>query len=108
MYQLVSFGPYTCPAFSTQYPTSNFSVGYGTILSIGFQNIGLAQSFWANQAFVANTTQAFVQVTNTSGTGTQWYAWAVVDTGTSSVDAEQLKRPDPELETRPIEGARPG
>jgi hypothetical protein len=102
-YQRISWGPFTCPAFQTQYPSSPFGVDNVNILSVGFQNLGLAQQFYASQAFVASNTTMFVQVVNTSGSSTQWYAWAVCDTGPSSnVDAEMLKAPEPEMETHPL------
>jgi hypothetical protein len=108
-YERVSWGPYTCPAFTSQWPSSNFTIPAGnSIVSIGFQNLGSAERFYATQAFVVNDTEAFVQVTNYSGSSTQWYGWAVVKRGTAVAGGtEPLKGADPEMVTLPYEGAGP-
>jgi hypothetical protein len=108
-YQCVRWGPYTCPAFSSCYPTSNFvNPLKGAIVSVGFQNLGLATDFYATQAFVVSDTEAFVQVANYSASSTQWYAWAVVHVQPGmAVDAEPLKGADPEMETVLHEGTSP-
>lgn len=105
MYQLVSFGdpsggPFSCPAQSSQFPATPFTVTSGTIVSVGFQNIGFAQLLRASQMFVLSPTTAFVQVVNTSFSSTEWVAWVVVDTG-ASFEVE-LKTSTPEMHTEPI------
>lgn len=80
-YQNVSWGPFTCPANTSQYPSNWFTVSGGTIVSVGFQNQGLVTSFYASQVFATNATACNVQVVNTGSAPVQWSAWAVVDTG---------------------------
>lgn len=81
-YQNVTWGPFTCPPSSTQYPTNWFTVSGGTIISVGFQNMGLTSQLSASQVFTPNPTACSVQVCNTSSAEVSWSAWAVVDNGT--------------------------
>lgn len=52
------------------------------IISVGFQNQGLAPLLSASQAFAQSPTACNVQVSNTRTANVAWSAYAVVDTGT--------------------------
>jgi len=101
MYQFISYGPYSCPAASSQYATVTGTAG--AILSVGFQNIGYAELLRPTQMFVGSATFAFVQVLNTSLTGTDWYVWIVWDPSTSSLSSD--KAPTAELHSAPNHAA---
>lgn len=84
-YEIIVWGPFTCPPNSSQYPDNGFTLTGGTsptIVSVGFQNIGLLTSTYASQMFVGTGgTSCLVQVVNNSQSEIQWAAWGVVDLG---------------------------
>jgi hypothetical protein len=75
----------SCPGGSTQWATITSSY---PIVSVGFQNYGNAQNFYASQMFVQSESQAYVQVINNSFTSTKWVIWLVVDSGSDSSDVQ--------------------
>jgi hypothetical protein len=97
-FRIVQSVQYTCHGLYTQRVW--FGTGKGTLVSIGFQNIGFAENFSVSQMFVGSQTEAFVQVINTSLTDTHWLAVAVVATDAADDDAESEA---PTLEAKSVE-----
>ncbi len=97
-YQIYTF-PYSCPAFTTQWPQTPYTISGGTIVSIGFQNEGGAQEFWVSQMFVVNQTQAYLQVVNQSPSSTSYNVVIVVDIGDSATDITASK---PDMDSAPV------
>lgn len=76
MFTVTQLAKFTCPAGYTQMVSYSFSGS--TVVSVGFQNMGNATSFWASQMFPQSSSQAYWQVVNTSGSGTDWYPYVVL------------------------------
>lgn len=89
-YKLIQSPVYTCPGgagFAVPGTQSiQFQPGEGTIVSVGFQNIGMATDIYATQIFVIDANNVYVQVANAALTPTDWCIWCVVDTASPSGD----------------------
>ncbi len=88
-YQIVVGTEQSCPASSSQWVQWSYSVGSSTIVSVGFQNSGLAMDFYVSQMFPQSATLGFWQVVNTSLTSTNWWPIIVVDTGGDAASTEK-------------------
>lgn len=88
-YQIVVGTEQSCPGSSSQWVQWSYSVGSSTILSVGFQNSGLATDFYISQMFPQSATVAYLQVVNTSLTSTNWWPIIVVDTGGDAASTEK-------------------
>jgi hypothetical protein len=91
MFQVIQLSQYSCPALNSQWVRA--SAPSGTIVSVGFQNEGNAQNFWASQMFPLNAQQGYWQVNNTSLTSTGWWPYVVIfqDGGTAALTADDVK-----------------
>lgn len=76
MFTVTQLDKFTCPAGYSQMVSYNFPSG--TVVSVGFQNMGNATSFWISQMFPLSSSQAYWQVVNSSGSGTDWYPYVVL------------------------------
>ena len=102
MLEIVKSSEFDCPGAHSQWVT--FTVYGGTLASVGFQNSGNAQNFWASQIFPISSNQAYVQVCNSSLTGTGWWAVMVVIT-TGAEDAGAVKVVADTTDTAPFIGS---
>ena len=105
MFQVMRLRQYSCPGSSSQ-TISYYYGGMGTIISVGFQNVGNAQSFWVSQMFVDSAAGAYWQVLNNAFTSTEWYPVIVlyIEDGGPEVREEDFKA---EVETVPLEKGAP-
>jgi len=89
-YKIVTSPTYTCPGgagFAVPGTQSiQFQPGEGTVVSVGFQNIGMATDIYATQIFVVDADTVYVQVANVALTSTDWCIWCVVDTSSAPSD----------------------
>lgn len=76
MFSIVQLDKYTVPSNYSE--SVSISLGSGTIVSVGFQNMGNQQYFWASQMFVQSPTQAYWEVVNTEGSSVDWYPTLVI------------------------------
>ena len=88
MFQIVSSSELSCPGVHWQW--ARFTVSGGTLVSVGFQNSGNAQNFWSSQMFPESSSQAYIQVNNSSLTSTGWWAKLVISTP-GELDASAVK-----------------
>jgi len=70
---------------------STYTINGATILSVGFQNLGNAQSFYASQIFPISANQAYIQVVNNGLTNTDFRAVFVISTNNSLSEDKELK-----------------
>jgi hypothetical protein len=92
---IVRFAQQTCKAGYWQSVAG--TVGYGTIVSLGFQNYGNASNFWVSQMFPESATRAYWQVVNNSTfTSTDWVPIAAVE----YPDEETAAKDEPRCETQ--------
>ncbi|HEU4884432.1 MAG TPA: hypothetical protein VFT45_19400 [Longimicrobium sp.] len=91
MFQVIQLSQYSCPGLTSQWVRA--SAPSGTIVSVGFQNSGNAQNFWASQMFPLNAQQGYWQVNNTSLTSTEWWPYVVVfqDSGAAELSANDVR-----------------
>lgn len=97
-FSIVRFNQQTCRAGYWQSVAG--TVGYGTIVSLGFQNYGNASSFWASQMFIESATRAYWQVVNNSFTDTGWVPIAVVEYPDEEAAAKDEPRTEIQDENR--------
>ena len=103
MISIVRFDQQTCRGGYWQSVTG--TVGYGTIVGLGFQNYGNAWNFWASQMFPESATQAYWQIVNNSQTDTDWVPIAIVEYPDKETAAKD--EPRTETQTEPLTDKRP-
>ena|ERR1700681_1588841 len=70
---------FTCPGSSGHW--ASITPGSGSqLVSVGWQNGGMAINFWASQNFIQSNGTSFTQVQNSSLTSTDFWIWAILYT----------------------------
>lgn len=84
-YQILTSQKFTCEGGHSEWV--DWWISGGTVVSVGFQNLGNSHEFYASQMFVQSATNVYVQVKNHSTLSTDWYIWIVVSTPSEQVKA---------------------